>query len=177
MEVDPMTRRALLYLFLFYPSTTFLAFGQDQAQATGAQPGSPAMGYAIMFERLGGYAGWYDRFWIYPDGRIENEAGKVKEIAPAVVTSFRQRIEPLLPSTTTLAAPMTESALKTEKGQKAGMPQKAEDLCSDCYRYRVTILIDSGIRSTVLSEPLKTKTDKLAQVIQELRDLLFASRF
>jgi len=153
-----MIRHALLFLFLFISSAGFLAFGQAQAQATGTTQASPATGYAIFFERFGGYAGWYDRFWIYPDGRIENEDGKVKEITPQAVTAFKQRVEPLLP-------PKTQEA------------QMWRSLCSDCYQYRITILADSGVRSIVLSEPLETKSDKLAQVTQELRDLLFGSRF
>lgn len=157
-----MTRHALLFLLLFFSSIRFFALAR--VQATGTQQAIPVAGYAILFERFGGYAGWYDRFWIYPDGRIENESGKVKEIAPQAVTAFRQKIEPLLPA-------------KTENVRGAEKVQKAEDLCSDCYRYRITILMDSGTRSIILSEPLKTKSDKLAQLTQELRDLLFGNRF
>ncbi len=153
-----MTRRALLFLFLFFSSMGLLVFGQAQTQATGTAQARPVTGYAILFERFGGYAGWHDRFWIYPDGRIENEGGKVKEITPQSVTAFKQRIEPLFPP----------------KSQKTPMWQR---LCSDCYQYRITILVDSGVRSMILSEPLRTKSDKLAQITQELRDLLFGNRF
>jgi len=50
-------------------------------------------------------------------------------------------------------------------------------MCSDCYQYRITIMADSGVRSIAYSEPLPTKSDKLAHLTQELRDLLFGRRF
>jgi len=156
MEVDIMTRRALPSLLLFFSNMGFLAFGQTQTAAP-AQA-KPVTGYAILFEGFGGYAGGRDRIWIYPDGRVKNEGGKAKNIAPQSVLAFRQRIELLLPA----------------KTKKVPMWQK---YCSDCYHYRITILSDSGVRSIVLSEPLPTKSDPLAQLTQELRDLLFDSRY
>ncbi len=134
------------------------SFALGQTQTAAPAPAKPVTGYAIYFERFGGYAGWHDQFWIYPDGRIENVGGKVKNIAPQSVLAFRQRIERLLPA----------------KTNKVPMWHK---YCSDCYQYRITILVDSGMRSVILSEPLQIKSDKLAELIQELRDLLFGSRY
>jgi len=33
----------------------------------GREPFIPPSGYVVKFERTGGYFGWYDAFWIYPD--------------------------------------------------------------------------------------------------------------
>src|SRR4030042_3642244 len=52
-------------------------------------------GYVIWFERTGGYAGVYNSFWMYPDGRILNEEGKVRKIAPETVRGLVARITPM----------------------------------------------------------------------------------
>jgi hypothetical protein len=110
-------------------------------------------GYAILFERTGGYTGSHDRFWIYLDGRVEDERGVIKEIASTRAIALSNSIGALL-STGAHAAPAKIT------------------FCCDCFRYRITIPTGKGVRSVVLSEPLRVKSDNLARLVQELRDLV-----
>lgn len=53
-------------------------------------------GFVMKFERMGGKTwqtfGTYDSFWIYPDGRIINNAGKTARVASEVVRKWQKTI-------------------------------------------------------------------------------------
>jgi hypothetical protein len=149
-----MTTRALGLFFLLLPGIFFQGAGNSQAQPPVSQQAQPGSGYAILFERMGGYTGRHDRYWIHLNGRVEDEGGIVRKIAPERVFAFRKGLEAQLPAATK-AAPA-----------KIG-------LCCDCYCYRITVPAGKGVRSVVLWEPLPVRTDKLARLVLELRDLVF----
>ncbi|MBP1595316.1 MAG: hypothetical protein H6Q05_693 [Acidobacteria bacterium] len=111
-------------------------------------------GYVIRFERTGGYAGVYNSFWMYPDGKIFNEEGKVRKIAPETVRGLVARITPLI---------VPESV-------KASLPKS---ICSDCFIYRIMVFVDSEVRTLTLSEPLQADVSGSASELRRMRDLLF----
>ncbi len=153
-----MARLVLPLLFLVSGINGRHMFSQTPIQGSGAAQAKPESGYVILFERTGGYAGWHDRFWIYADGRVVNEGGEVKRVTPKQVTALTQRLEALLP-------------------QGSPEVQKRQNYCCDCYRYRIAVRSGPAVRSVTLSEPLRTKSDPLARLAQEVRDLVFGNRF
>jgi hypothetical protein len=147
-----MTTRALRLLILFLSAMLFHSSASSQSQHPQVKKDRD---YAILFERTGGYTGSHDRFRIYLDGRVEDERGLVKTVHPMQVSAIKKSFDALLDA-------------------RARGVKHPTCLCSDCYYYRVTIATGKGIRSLGMSEPLPVKSDSLARLVQELRDLLFS---
>jgi hypothetical protein len=80
----------------------------------------PPSGYVMKFVRKGGYFGWHDEFWIYPDGRVLNSAGKTARIRTDLVTKWMEIISPV-------AVPVSK---KTPFLGPMGW---------DCYMYGITV--------------------------------------
>jgi hypothetical protein len=129
----------------------FLPHPHAQAQAAGAANRDREGAPAICFERTGGFAGVSERFSIYADGRVVNEKGREQKIPPETVERFRHRFE----------------ALRSPKGNQ---PRRSQ--CRDCYQYRITVSVDSGVETFVLEDPLQDRVDALSKVSKELCDLL-----
>jgi hypothetical protein len=109
-------------------------------------------GFVMKFERNGGYAGVHDSFWIYPDGRVINAAGKIAKISPAIVREWRKNIMPFMPN--------------------ASVEFSTESLCFDCFVYRITIYDRSGTKTLKLSEILNGDSDTLATTFIGMRERL-----
>jgi hypothetical protein len=124
--------------------------GQD-AQVRELPP--PPSGYVMRFERMGGYAGIYDQFWIYPDGRIINTAGKTARVSPGTVVEWLDKISPAASS-----------------GAIAAIPPQS--LCQDCFVYRITVYDKDGTRALSLADPLKDDPKTQATNLGQIRDQL-----
>ncbi len=101
------------------------------ASTSGAQ--TRPFGYAIKYEREGGYFGAHDELWIYPDGRVIDAAGKVAQVPPDAVRRWVKNIVPV-------AASSLEATLPP-------LP-----LCMDCITYRITLYEKDSTRILVLSD-------------------------
>jgi hypothetical protein len=115
----------------------------------------PPSGFVMKFERMGGYAGIYDSFWIYPDGQVINLLGKRAEISPDIVGQWLKTITPH-------AGPPLSDAL---------MKSSTESLCFDCFVYQITIYDKDGTRTIKLAGPLKD-SDDVAKTFSGMRDRL-----
>ncbi len=124
------------------------------AQDTKAQESNPPPpGYVMKFERMGGYAGTYDQFWIYPDGQVVNSEGKAANVTSGVVAGWNRTFSPVA---------------------KPGASAKtlAQLLCFDCFVYRLTLYGQEGPRVVSLAGPLKEEPDTAAAGLAQMRDRL-----
>jgi hypothetical protein len=103
---------------------SFIAWAQE---GTLKEPKSSASGYAMKYERMGGYLGVHDELWIYPDGNVISAAGKRAKVRPEAVQTWMKNFLPL-------AVPHSSAAFP---------PQS---LCMDCLTYRITIYDKGAIR-------------------------------
>ncbi len=74
----------------------------------------------MKFERKGGYFGRYDAFWIYPDGKVSNSAGKTARIPSDLVKRCIEIIS-------TAEVPIKKKT------------PSFHSLCMDCYIYVITV--------------------------------------
>ncbi|MGD0309625.1 MAG: hypothetical protein ABSC02_10065 [Acidobacteriota bacterium] len=126
------------------------ALGQD----TQVKELSPApSGYVMRFERMGGYAGVYDQFWIYPDGRVINEAGKTAKLPSGTVVEWVSKISPAASSSAIAAIPPPSP-------------------CQDCFVYRITVYDKDGTRVLSLADPLKDNPKTAAMNLGQIHDQL-----
>ena len=116
-------------------------------------PQDPPSGFALKFERMGGYAGVHDEFWIYPDGRVLKASGKRAKILPGTVEKWMQKF-----SSVTASKPTSGIALQS--------------LCMDCFVYHLTVYDKGGARKLVLSSPLDSAPDTLEAELENMRDQL-----
>ncbi len=96
----------------------------------GRDPFIPPSGYVMKFERTGGYFGWYDAFWIYPDGRVLSSEGKKAKIPSETVLRWMETIQPV------------EIPIFKKK-------PSVQTWGRDCYLYRITVYGQCG--TSVLS--------------------------
>jgi hypothetical protein len=115
-------------------------------------PAAPA-GYVMRFERMGDYAGVYDQFWIYPDGRVINDAGKTAKLPPGTVVEWVNKISPA-----------------TSSGAIVTIPPQSP--CHDCFVYRITVYDKNGTRALSLADPLKDDPKTAAMNLGQIRDQL-----
>jgi TonB family protein len=109
-------------------------------------------GFVMKFERIGGYAGTRDSFWIYPDGRVINGAGRSAKISPDDVTEWRKNFTPVV--------------LKTPPGFSI------ESLCMECYVYLITIHDEDGTRTIRFSSLLRGSSEEEALTFSGMNDRL-----
>jgi TonB family protein len=112
-------------------------------------------GFVMKFTRMGGYAGVYDAFWIYPDGRVINTLGKTAKIPPEIVGQWLKTIAPHA------GTPLSDALADTS----------AELLCFDCFVYLITIYDEDGTKTLKFSGPLKG-SDDVAKTFSGIRDRL-----
>ena len=117
------------------------------------EPPAAPSGYVMRFERTGGYAGVYDQFWIYPDGRVINDSGKTAKLPPGTISEWVNKISPAASSGATPTIP-------------------AQSLCQDCFVYRITIYDKKGTRALSLADPLKDNPKTTTTDLEQIRDQL-----
>ena len=88
-------------------------------------------GWAMKFERVGGYLGTYSVFWIYPDGQVINALGETGKIPSDIVEQW-------------LKTSKTHVGLSGAWKDFSKMPP----LCSGCNTYHMTIYDKDGTRVT-----------------------------
>jgi hypothetical protein len=148
--LNTIESRRLIYAAICGVMISMCALGQD-AQVKELPP-APS-GYVMRFERMGGYAEVYDQFWIYPDGRVINDAGKTARVSAGTVGEWFDKISP--------AASTRASATI--------LPQS---LCQDCFVYRITVYDKDGTRALLLADPLKDDSKTAATNLGQIRDQL-----
>ena len=136
---------AAIYLILI---PAFMPAQEEEA----VEPNVLAPGFVMKFERVGGYAGTHDSFWIYPDGRVINGAGRSARISPDIVTEWRQNL--------------ASDALK------ASTQFSMESLCMDCYVYLVTIYDGNGAGTVIASDLRKDASQEGAMAFAGMQDRL-----
>jgi len=102
-------------------------------------------GFAVKFERRGGYLGTYSVFWIYPDGQVINGLGETAKITSDIVEQWAGTITP--PARLSLPDILKESPMMGS-------------LCFDCSTYQITIYDKDGtrVRGLLLSSGEVEKT-------------------
>jgi protein TonB len=88
-------------------------------------------GFAVKFERKGGYLGTYSVFWIYPDGQVINGLGETAKIPSDIVEQWKGTITP--PARLPLPDVMKEFPMMGS-------------VCFDCITYQITIYDRDGTR-------------------------------
>lgn len=134
------------------------ACSAEDIPALGGRRDGPPSGYVIKFERKGGYFGWQDTFWIYPDGRVVNTSGKTARIPSELVRQWMQITEP--------------DEVPVDKKKPSML-----SVSMDCYIYRITVYAEG--ETSVLSSsctdtyPLdRDKDDDSAIDIGQMRNTL-----
>jgi hypothetical protein len=108
----------------------------------------------ISVERMGGFAGLYERYDIYRDGRIGNGSGEYRKLDMKAAQGIIQDI---------LSA----------AGSLAGVA--AMSVCSDCYYYRLTYLdADKRWKSVFIYEGVPGKSEEEARIRQAIRTVIAA---
>ena len=115
-------------------------------------------GYVLKFERTGGYAGVHDAFWIYPDGRVINGAGKTARLHPGVVREWLEKLSREVPEGST--------ALKRQNL-----------FCMDCLAYRITLYGGDGVRTLTFADPLERDPDSAGAGVGPMREQLLEMTF
>jgi hypothetical protein len=130
-------------------------FPEAQAKPAAEPPRTGSV--SISFERMGGFAGIYEKYSIYPDGHVTNEAGQTQQVPVQALEGIRRRVEALdLPKSCEIrvsAAP-----------------------CSDCFQYRIVLLGSAGLKTLVLYDPM-TGFDSISKIARELRDLVLGLKW
>ena len=91
-EMQSGSNARLLHLVLI---CAFMIYGCAWTQGEQKkEPPSPHPGYVMRFERMGGYLGVQDQFFIYPDGRIIGDSRKTARVGPATVADWIKNISP-----------------------------------------------------------------------------------
>jgi TonB family protein len=88
-------------------------------------------GFAVKFERRGGYLGTYSVFWIYPDGQVINGLGETAKITSDIVEQWAGTITP--PARLPLPDVLKEFPMMGS-------------FCFDCSTYQITIYDKDGTR-------------------------------
>ena len=148
-----VTIRLMAVTWLCLCSYAFAQTSVPQEQLKpAARPSRPGIAL-VTVERYGGYAGVHDRYDIYLDGRVFSIEGDVRQVSPQEVAAIQKRIKALdLPRSCQVV-------------YQAG-------LCSDCFRYRITLFDAAGNRALTLEEPQLGGQDTVSKLAKDLRDLV-----
>jgi TonB family protein len=111
-------------------------------------------GWAMKFERVGGYLGTYSVFWVYPDGQVINALGETGKIPSDIVEQWLK-------------------ASKTRVGFSGAWKDfsKMPPLCSDCNTYQMTIYDRDGTRTTGFLLTSDGAENTFPGIIRRLRSL------
>ncbi|MBN1571104.1 MAG: hypothetical protein JXA73_24930 [Acidobacteria bacterium] len=118
-------------------------------QSRSENPNAPV----ITIKRTGGYAGVDNQIYIFADGKVIEETGKVRHVQPATLERFIRSMEKV--------------------GTMA--PDKAagfERYCFDCFLYTVNISRGDAINMFILKEPIPSSSKKEVNDAQTIRDFL-----
>jgi TonB family protein len=114
-------------------------------------------GWAMKFERVGGYLGTYSVFWIYPDGQVINALGETAKIPSDIVEQW-------------LRTSKTHEGLSGAWKDISKMPP----LCSDCNTYQMTIYDKDGTRVTGILLPSDDVEKTFTGIITRLQRLAWS---
>ena len=120
------------------------------------EPPSTHPEYVMRFERMGGYLGVHDQFFIYPDGRIIGDSGKTARVGPATVADWIKNISP--------------AATKD-----APEPSLLKLYCSDCFTYRITFYDERGIQTAFFADPLLPTRTPAYTHFERMRDQIMTA--
>jgi len=110
-------------------------------------------GPVLTIERTGGFAGVDDHVSIYADGKVIDGVGKVLHIPPATIERFIRSVE----------------TVGTPAPGKGTAPQ---NLCSDCFIYRINISQNNALKSFTLGEPIVSSSEKESDDAKAIREFL-----
>jgi TonB family protein len=119
----------------------FMCAQEEEVKDTHVLPS----GWAMKFERVGGYLGTYSVFWIYPDGQVINGLGETVKIPSDIVEQW------IGTSTPPARLPLPDASKE--------FPMMGS-LCFDCSTYKITIYDEdgTGVRGFLLSPGEVEKT-------------------
>ncbi len=110
-------------------------------------------GGEVVVERMGGYAGVYEKYEISLDGSLLGPRGVTRTLAPRMVAEFVDGIRK--------SGAVTGSGVLRRWG-----------LCSDCFCYRVTIRTGGGVKVYLFAEPLKANSAAEERFLKTIRGFL-----
>lgn len=126
-------------------------YAQAQDMQT-EEPPSAHPEYVMQFERMGGYLGVHDQFFIYPDGHVINASGKTAKVSPDTVMDWMKSI----------------SAATTHC--RDGTPLSLASYCFDCFVYRITFYDRDGTKTLSLMDPFQMEPKGALIHFEGMRD-------
>jgi hypothetical protein len=126
------TTRLRIPLFIACAVICICARGQNKQEE---EPRREPPRYVIRFERMGGYFGVHDAFFIYPDGLIADASGRTARVSPATVADWIKNISP------------------AAAADRSEVPD-IETYCLDCLYYRITFYDADRIPTVLRMNPL-----------------------
>ena len=125
-----------------------------QTSGTGQTGGKgQSAGGEVVVERMGGYAGVYERYEISLDGLLLGPRGVTRTLAPEMVAEFVDGIRK--------SGAFPESGVLRRWG-----------LCSDCFCYRVTLRTGGAVKVYMFAEPLKANSAAEERILKSVRRFL-----
>ena len=110
-------------------------------------------GPVMTIEREGGFAEVYDQVSVYADGRVIDEAGKVRHVRQSSLENFIRSVEQV-------------STVEPEKGTVF------QGLCHDCFTYTIKTFKNESSKAFVLEEPVRRPSEKESNDTRTIRDFL-----
>lgn len=157
-------QRALIRLFVVACLGTCFMLGDGphavlsraQTKSSADKPQTDTI--QISMESSGGYAGTYESFNIYPDGRITNAAGQAQQVPVQALESVWRKAE-------TLDIP------------KSCDIRVSEGLCSDCFQYRIIFFSSSGMKRTLIIDDPINGSDSVSGIAKDVRNLVLGLKW